>query len=135
VKKVRKLESFEEGASSARVEKEVGLWIARQQKHSVRIMDLSIPLAYHANAQFSYFPYCTGEAALQYLDAVRADYVILRRGEEFTKYYEDWLAHGIPDHRAELLQVSVAGADKFMIFRWHHGEYADSSREVPMQTQ
>ena len=135
VKKVRKLESFEEGASSARVEKEVGLWIARQQKHSVRIMDLSIPLAYHANAQFSYFPYCTGQAALQYLDAVQADYVILRRGEEFTKYYKDWLAHGIPDHRAELLQVSVAGADKFIIFRWHHGEYADSSRGVPMQTQ
>jgi len=99
-------------------------------------MDLSIPLAYHAGAQFAYFPYCTGELALRYLDAVQVDYIILRRGERFTRYYEDWVTHGIPDHRAELQQVSsVPGSDKFVVFRWHRGEHADTSRALSGKTQ
>jgi hypothetical protein len=127
---------FVDSALPTRVDKEMGLWIGRQQNRPVRIMDLSIPLAYHAGAQFTYFPYCTGELALRYLDAAQVDYVVLRRGEKFTQYYEDWLTHGVPDHRAELLQLSsVAGADKFVVFRWHRGEFADSSRSVPKETR
>jgi 4-amino-4-deoxy-L-arabinose transferase-like glycosyltransferase len=120
VKGVRKLAVFSDSELPSRVDKQVGLWIGRQQNGSVRIIDLSIPLAYHAGAQFSYFPYCTGDLALRYLDTAQIDYVVLRRGEKFTQYYDDWLRHGIPDHRAELLPLSsVAGAEKFMIFRWH----------------
>jgi hypothetical protein len=121
VKAVRRHYLFTDSAPPTRVEKELGLWIGRQQNHRIRIMDLSIPLAFHANAQFfSYFPYCTGESAIRYLDAEQIDYVILRRGEHFTQYYEDWLARGIPDRRAELLQgSSVPGADKFVVYRWH----------------
>ncbi|HEV2732026.1 MAG TPA: glycosyltransferase family 39 protein [Terriglobales bacterium] len=130
-KKVRRLESFEEGAPSTRIEKEVGMWIGRQQDHSVRIMDLSIPLAYHAGAQFAYFPYCTDDLALRYLDAVEVDYVVLRHGEQFTKYYEDWLTHGIPDHRAELLHLSIPGSDKFVVYRWHRAEYANAGHYSP----
>ncbi len=127
---------FSDSALPSHVDKEVGLWIGRQQSRPARIMDVSIPLAYHAGAQFTYFPYCTGELALRYLDAAQVDYIVLRRGERFTQYYEDWLTHGIPDHRAELLQLSsVADADKFVVFRWHRGEYADSSRSVTMQTR
>jgi len=126
---------FVDSALPSRVDKEVGWWIGRQQNHPVKIMDLSIPLAYHASAQFTYFPYCTGALALRYLDAAQVDYVILRRGEKFTQYYEQWLTHGIPDDRAELLQPSVAGAEKFVVFRWHRGESADGSRDGPMQRQ
>jgi hypothetical protein len=127
---------FADSALPSRVDKEVGWWIGRQQDHSVKIMDLSIPLAYHASAQFTYFPYCTGDLALRYLDAAQVDYVILRRGEKFTQYYEEWLTHGIPDDRAELLQLpSVPGADKFVVFRWRRGESADGSRRAPRQRQ
>ncbi len=136
VNPVRRLYVFSDSARPSHVDKEVGLWIGRQQSRPARIMDVSIPLAYHAGAQFTYFPYCTGELALRYLDAAQVDYIVLRRGERFTQYYEDWLTHGIPDHRAELLQLSsVADADKFVVFRWHRGEYADSSRSVTMQTR
>jgi hypothetical protein len=121
---VKRVYVFGENAPSTRVDKQVGNWIGLQQDHPIRIMDLSVPLAYHAGAQsFSYFPYCTGESALGYLDAAQVDYVILRRGEHFTRYYENWLVHGIPDPRAELLQLpSVLGADKFVIYRWHRNE-------------
>jgi len=111
---------FADSALPSRVDKEVGLWIAHQQDRPVKIMDLSIPLASHAGAQFTYFPYCTGDMALRYLDAAQVDYVVLRRDEKFTQYYEQWLTRGIPDYRAELVQPSsVAGADKFVIYRWH----------------
>lgn len=123
VKAVRRIYVFREGAPSTRADKEIGLWLGRQEDHPVKIIDLSIPLAYHAGAPlFSYFPYCTGEQALGYLDAAHIDYIVLRRGEFFTRYYADWLEHGIPDSRAERLQLpSIPGADKFLVFRWHSG--------------
>jgi len=122
VKAVRRLYMFTDSALSTLVEKKVGIWLGHQQNRPVKIMDTSIPLAFHADANlFSYFPYCSGEIAIQYLDAAGVDYIVLRRGEHFTRYYEDWLAHGIPDQRAELLQLpSFPGADKFVVYRWHH---------------
>lgn len=119
VKAVTRLGPFRESAPSSRIDKELGLWIEQQQNHPVRIMDLQLPLAYHAGAQFSNFPYCSGELALRYLDAAQVDYVVLRRGEDFTRYYEDWLTRGIPDHRAELLRLSSGADAKFVVYRWH----------------
>jgi len=136
VKGVRRQYVFRDSELPSRVDKEVGLWIGRQQNRPVRIMDVSIPLAYHAGALFSYFPYCDGELALRYLNAVGVDYVVLRRGEKFTQYYAEWLTQGIPDQRAERLQLpSVAGADKFVVYRWHGGESGDRLRSAPAQTQ
>lgn len=121
VKQVSALYEFSDSALPTRVDKEVGLWIERQQQRPIRIMDLSLPLSYHANVEnHVFFPYCTGELALRFLDAAQVDYVVLRRGLKFTVYYEEWLTQGIPDRRAELLQLpSEAAADKFVIYRWH----------------
>ena len=133
---VRRQYVFSDSNLSHRVDKEVGVWIGRQQSRPVRIMDVSIPLAYHAGAEFSYFPYCDGGLALRYLDAVQVDYVVLRRGEQFTKYYDEWLAHGIPDRRAELVELPpLAGVGKFVVFRWRRDKRADSSGPVAMQSE
>jgi hypothetical protein len=121
LKAVRKLPEFMESALPTRVDKDIGLWIGHRQKQAVRIMDLQLPLAYHAHAQFSYFPYCPSDLALGYLDAAKIDYVILRRGQKFTRYYEEWLKQGIPDSRAELVHVSPAADAAFAIYRWHRG--------------
>jgi 4-amino-4-deoxy-L-arabinose transferase-like glycosyltransferase len=118
-KAVTRLGPFMGSATPSRIDKEVGLWIGQQQNRPVRIMDLQLPLAYHAGAQFSNFPYCSSELALQYLDAARVDYVVLRRGEDFTRYYRDWMTHGIPDHRAELLRLPSDADAKFVVYRWH----------------
>ena len=109
---------FAFSSPSTRVEKEVGLSVGQQQ-HPVRIMDLSIPLAFYAEAQWVMFPYCDAESALRFLDKQRVDYVVLRRGVVFTKYYGDWLNEGIPDSRAELLHLSPDAAARFVIYRWH----------------
>jgi 4-amino-4-deoxy-L-arabinose transferase-like glycosyltransferase len=118
IKQVRN--QFSDSAPPTRVEKEIGLWIGRQQSRPVRIMDNALPLSFHAGAgQHVYFPYSTGELALRYLDAAQVDYIVLRRGEKFTQYYEEWLTRGIPNPRAELLQLpSVADAERFLIYKW-----------------
>jgi 4-amino-4-deoxy-L-arabinose transferase-like glycosyltransferase len=121
LKAVRRLNEFTQSALPTRVDKEVGLWIGRQQNQSVRILDRELPLAYHAGAQFSYFPYCTSESALGYLDAAKIDYIILRRGQKYTKCYAEWLTHGISDSRAEAVHVSPAVDAEFIIYRWHRG--------------
>ena len=127
LKGVRRLSLFTDSAAPTRVDTRIGSWIAHQQKRRVKIMDLSIPLAYHADAEFTYFPYCKGDLALRYLDAAQVDYVILRRGKTFTQYYEQWLAHGIPDNRAEFVPLpSSPGSDKFTVYRWHRGGYDHS---------
>jgi len=132
VRPVRRLYDFSDSALPYQVDKKVGLWIKSQQNHPVRIMDLSIPLTFHADAQFTYFPYCSGDLALRFLDAAQVDYVIERKDQKFTRYYEDWLLNGIPDRRAELLDLSSipGAADKFKIYRWHHLPEADSAGAV-----
>jgi len=125
LKAVRKLPLFTDSAVPTRIDREVGVWLGQQQNHPVKVIDLSIPLAFHAGAQFTYFPYCDNAMALQYLDAAHVDYVVLRRDEKFTKYYQDWVEHGISDQRAELVRAALQGSDKFIIYRWHWGEPAE----------
>jgi len=120
VKGVRTLQGyFTSSSPSSRVEKDVGLWIGHQQNHTVRIMDLSLPLAFHADAQWVHFPYCNGELAIRFLDVAQVDYVVLRREEKWKQYYEDWLTRRIPDRRAELLYVSRDADAEFVVYRWH----------------
>jgi hypothetical protein len=99
--------------------KDVGVWIGNQHNRPVRIMDVTGTLAFHAGAQLVHFPYCTSGLALRFLDAAQVDYVVLRQGEAFTRYYTDWLTRGIPDRRAELLHVPVADAGQLVVFRWY----------------
>jgi hypothetical protein len=115
---------FTDSGSAMRIEKEVGLWLKQRQGGPIRIMDLALPLSFHADVQqHVYPPYASGELALKYLDSERVDYVVLRRGRKFTKYYEEWLTQGIPDPRAELVQLpSAAASEKFVVYRWQRDD-------------
>jgi 4-amino-4-deoxy-L-arabinose transferase-like glycosyltransferase len=126
---------FTDSGPAYRVDKEVGLWIKRQQDRPIRIMDLTLPLSYHAGAEMHYyFPYSSDESALAYLASTKVDYVVLRQGFKFTHYYEDWLARGIPDRRAEpLVLPSIPGAEKFRIYRWHRNDPADEAHAASQQ--
>lgn len=122
---VRALYEFKQSSPSSQIEKDVGLWIGQQQAEAgqVKIMDLSLPLAYYAHAKSLAFPYCNPEMALRYLDVAAVDYVVLHRGEKYTHYYESWLTNGIPDPRAELVHLSLgANTSQFVIYRWHRAD-------------
>jgi 4-amino-4-deoxy-L-arabinose transferase-like glycosyltransferase len=131
IRAVRSLYEFSSGSPLTRVDKQVGLWIGQQQHHSVKIMDLTTPLAFHADGEFAYFPYCTGDLALRFLDADKIDYVVLRQSAKYTKYYQDWLAHGIPDPRAQVVHVASGAAGDILVYRWNR---ADSPPQKSQRT-
>jgi 4-amino-4-deoxy-L-arabinose transferase-like glycosyltransferase len=117
-KGVRELWEFMQGSPARNVEKDVGQWIRQQQDDPVTIMDRDTSLAFHADAEFVWFPYCNGDVALRFLDDARVDYVILRRGATFTQYYEDGLKTGIPDSRAQLVYTSAgANPGEIVVYR------------------
>jgi hypothetical protein len=71
--------------------------------------------------------------ALRFLDAAKVDYVILRRGEEYTQYYKDWLTNGIPDRRAELVYGTPGPeGDDIMVVRWKRdgSHIPEESRQI-----
>jgi hypothetical protein len=126
---VRELGNFREGSTDSRVIKDVGLWIRQQQARPIKIMDLSTPLAFHAGAQYVHFPYSNAESAIRFLDAAKVDYVVLRRGVKFTEYYENWLTHGIPDARAQLVYASSgANPGEIVVFRWRRDGILESPK-------
>jgi 4-amino-4-deoxy-L-arabinose transferase-like glycosyltransferase len=121
VRGVRDLDEFKQNSSAAMAE-QVGLWIEQQQGRPIKIMG-PISTAFYAHAQLVPFPYCRTDLALRFLDATKIDYVVLHRGERFTRYYEDWLTKGIKDPRAELVYVSSgANAGEFKVYRWHQAD-------------
>lgn len=120
LKGVRSLWNFQQDSRATQVDKESGLWIGQQQDRQVTIMDRYTPLAFYANAQWVDFPYSNGDLAVRFLDAAHVDYVVLRQGESYTSYYQQWLNNGIPDRRAERVHVASApGGNQIIIFRWH----------------
>lgn len=136
VKAVRTLQGyFTSSSPSSRLEKDVGLWVGHRQNHPIRIMDLSLPLAFHADAQWVHFPYCSSKLAIRFLDAKQVDYIVLRKGSGWMRYYEDWLTQGIPDRRAELLHISPEADAEFVVYRWHgvddHFPKGDSLFSLP----
>jgi hypothetical protein len=123
IRAVRALYEFTAGSPYTLTDKQAGLWIGQQQAGPVTIMDLTVPLAFHADAQFVPFPYCNGALALRFLDSKEVDYVVLRRQEKFTKYYDEWLANGIPDSRAEFVRAFSGPDGEILVYRWHPADH------------
>jgi len=117
---VRSLWYFQQDTRANQVDKLTGIWIGQQQNYQVTIMDVSTPLAFHANAYWVDFPYCDGDLALRFLDSAKVDYLVLRQGEQYSQYYQEWVTNGIPDPRAERVYVASAlDGSKITVFRWH----------------
>jgi hypothetical protein len=115
----RRCSSFIELSPSSRDLREVGLWIGRQQDHRVKIMDVGTQPAFHADAEYVHFPCSSAETAIRFLDAAKVDYLILRRAEIFTDYYDDWIQNGIPDPRAKLVYASGGpNPGAFVVYKW-----------------
>jgi hypothetical protein len=123
---VRRDSRLDEESASNRDVKEVGLWIKQQQSGRVKVMDVGTPLAFHANADYVHFPYSDSETAIRFIEAESVDYLVLRREATFTRYYDDWVASGIPDDRAILVHSSNGPQPgRLVVYRWKG--MADSS--------
>jgi dolichyl-phosphate-mannose-protein mannosyltransferase len=136
----RSLFLFQEGSPTTQPVKDAAQWIHNQQNGPIKIMDVPTSLAFHANADYVPFPYCSGQLALRFLEKADVDYIVLRPGVQFTRYYLRWLNSGIPDARASLVYSNAAGnANGVLVFRWKrsHEQANRRSREglLPAQTR
>jgi 4-amino-4-deoxy-L-arabinose transferase-like glycosyltransferase len=118
-KDTRNLFTFREGSAETHGAKDAGIWIQQQQSGRVRVMDVLDTVAFHANADYIHFPSCSPDLAVRYIEKEKVDYVILRRGFEGPRYYEDWLTLGIPDPRAHPVYATPEeGPNHIQVFRW-----------------
>jgi hypothetical protein len=132
MKGVRALYEFTEGSPAHRSASDAGLWIRQQQSRRVKIMDTSPPLSFHADADYVHFPFCSSTLAIQFIAANKVDYIVLRHGEKSVPYYDDWLTHGIPDPRAQLVHPSSGDSpSEIVIFRWHSAESQFADQRAP----
>jgi hypothetical protein len=134
---VRWLDEFHENSTDSRDTVALGSWIRAQQPGPIRIIDISPPLAFHAGAEYVHFPYSSGDMALRFLDASKVDFIVLRQGQSFSDYYQQWVSSGIPDARAELIYkgrliyMPAAGdPGTVLVYRWHRSSEFNAAELV-----
>ena len=118
-------EAYEIRASnrSSRPIRMAGAWLDAYAPGSKTVVDVTTSMAFHANAEFIPFPYCSPETALRYFDKRNVDFIILKDPEVPSRpYLKEWMENGIPSARARLIyrtQAPVTG--RILIYRWDRG--------------
>ena len=80
-------------------------WLERYQPGPKTIMDTSNTVPYHAGGSYVHFPHADPETTLRYIAKKEVDFLVLR--EPFGRpLLRDWIEHGIPDKRAELIYIA-----------------------------
>jgi len=104
--------------------KEAGLWLRNEPRPRV-IMDISNTVAYYADTSAVPLPWADSSLALRYIAKKDPDYIVLNGmfGPQARPYLEDWLRHGIPDPRAQLVYRAGTTPDtEVMIYHWNRQE-------------
>jgi 4-amino-4-deoxy-L-arabinose transferase-like glycosyltransferase len=103
--------------------KDAGIWLAQYRSGPKRIFGFENEVSYYAGAVKLNFPYAPSALALRYVRAKAPDFLVLtRRQGAQVPYYQDWFAHGIPDHAAQLVyRTGHIGDHEVQIYQWSEG--------------
>jgi 4-amino-4-deoxy-L-arabinose transferase-like glycosyltransferase len=117
---VSQLWDFAAFGSESKVFIEMGAWLKNAGPEAKTVMDTTQSIAFHADASFVPFPECASAVALRYLDKKGVNFIVLRTAPvKGRRYLQDWLQHGIPDRRAELVYSrETAMFGKVLIYKW-----------------
>lgn len=118
----RYLAEINEGFAENLVLKQAGEWLRQRAPGPKGIMDVSAPVPYYADGYLVGMPEAPAELALRYIDKVEPDFVVLWANySDQRRYLHDWIEHGIPSPKAELVYTAGENtAKKLMIYRWRH---------------
>ena len=88
-------------------ERTIGTWIAAHDATPGRILTVSDQSVYYANGTWAMLPYVSrDELAIAYVRHKDPRYLVLDRTQADERpYILAWLAHGVPDARAQLVHV------------------------------
>jgi len=100
--------------------KEAGLWLRNKPCPRV-VMDVSAIIAFYADTSVMPMPWADSSLALRYIAKKNPNYIVLNGISDLQArpYSEDWLRHGIPDPRAELVyRTGTTPNTEVVIYRW-----------------
>jgi 4-amino-4-deoxy-L-arabinose transferase-like glycosyltransferase len=118
----RYLPEINEGFSENLVVKRAGEWLKQQAPGPKKIMDVSSYVPYYADGSLAGLPEAPADLALRYIDKVNPDFVVLWADYAFRRrYIRDWIEHGIPSPKAELIYTAgEKEGKKLVIYKWRH---------------
>jgi len=100
--------------------KQAGLWLRNQNPGAKRVAAMNSVVPYYSWSTLVQFPYARPAQALRYFDSRNVDFIVLE-GSYSNSFptVADWLTHGIPDPRAQLLYDSGGPfKSRIEIYRW-----------------
>jgi Dolichyl-phosphate-mannose-protein mannosyltransferase len=111
-----------EHTAEALAARDAGIWLAQQRSNSKRIAVRLPVVTYYAKAASIAFPYAGPDATLRYLAKQNVDFIVLESAEApVIPTIGEWIAHGIPDPRAQLVyDRTTAPGVRVVIYEWRH---------------
>jgi hypothetical protein len=100
--------------------KQAGLWLRNQKPEAKRVAAMNSVVPYYSSSTLVQFPYARPAQALRYFDSRNVDFIVLE-GSYSNSFptVAEWLTHGIPDPRAQLLYDSGGPLkSRIEICRW-----------------
>ena len=100
--------------------KQACLWLKEFSPGPKRIACVGVIPTYYAEGTLISLPYADTAQALQYVDSMNVDFIVL--DSHWVGHFpelSDWMKHGIPDNRAQLIHAAGIDADnRIAIYRW-----------------
>ncbi|HXZ46766.1 MAG TPA: hypothetical protein VEH02_08560, partial [Pseudolabrys sp.] len=111
-----------EGFAENLVVKQAGEWLRNWAPGPKKIMDVSSHVPYYADGYLVGMPEAPVDLALRYIEKVKPDFIVLWANySDQRRYLHDWVEHGIPSSKAELVYTAGENtAKKLMIYRWRN---------------
>ena len=100
--------------------RDAGMWLAQHGAESKRVAVRLGVVPYYAKATLIAFPYGDPATTLRYIAKRNIDFIVLESAEaQVLPTIGEWIAHGIPDPRAQLVydKASSAGV-RVVIYQW-----------------
>lgn len=100
--------------------KHAGLWLRNQKPEAKRIAAMNSVVPLYAQGTLVQYPYAKPAQTFRYFDSRNVNFIALEGlGTDAFPTVAEWLAHGIPDPRAQLVYDSGGPAEtRIEIFRW-----------------
>ncbi len=102
--------------------KEAGRWIRAHSEAGRRVVCYDTVITYYSKVTIIGLPYSPPVQVLGYVRSHEPDFIVLdTRDASLFPAVKEWIAHGIPDYRAQLVfDTGSTDGSRSEIYRWRH---------------